>query len=181
MPAGRDATWLYDDAPFVVVAHNTSPDPRFVYANRAAQACFGYDWPTFTSLPSRLSAEAPDRSERQALLDAVARNGFMTGYRGLRIAASGRRFWTLRTASSGSLWAGTASGAGQAATFSSCRDARAPAASRVTSGPSGLAPRPPIAAGRSRRTALLPVRERVAHRSGLVMRRLAGRLLRHAG
>jgi hypothetical protein len=34
------ARWLYEDAPFCVVAHNTDADPRFVYANRAAQQCF---------------------------------------------------------------------------------------------------------------------------------------------
>jgi hypothetical protein len=122
VPAGRDASWLYHDAPFVVVAHDTSPDPRFVYANRAAQACFRYDWATFTSLPSRLSAEAPDRPERQALLDAVAHNGFMRGYRGLRIASSGRRFGI----EDGIVWeltGGDGVRRGQAATFSSWRDA----------------------------------------------------------
>jgi hypothetical protein len=44
-------------------------------------------------MPSRLSAEAPNRAERQTLLDAVSRDGYVSGYRGLRIAKSGRRFW----------------------------------------------------------------------------------------
>ncbi len=91
-PSGSDADWLYNEAPFVVLAHNTEPDPVFIYANRTAQRCFEYAWEEFTSLPSRLSAEAPDRAERQALLDEVARNGFTAGYRGTRIAKSGRRF-----------------------------------------------------------------------------------------
>jgi PAS domain-containing protein len=86
------ASWLYRDAPFVVLAHNTDPDPRFIYANRAAQACFGYDWDEFTALPSRLSAEPMLREERQTVLEAVARDGFITGYSGIRIAKSGRRF-----------------------------------------------------------------------------------------
>jgi hypothetical protein len=93
VPEGQDAAWLYEEAPFAVVAHNTDADPRFVYANKAAQSCFEYSWDEFTSLPSRLSAEAPNRAERAALLEAVTRNGFMSGYRGLRIAKSGRRFW----------------------------------------------------------------------------------------
>jgi hypothetical protein len=92
VPKGKDAVWLYRDAAFAVVAHNTDPDPRFIYANKAAQACFEYSWDEFIGLPSRLSAEAPDRAERQALLDAVAKNGFMAGYRGIRVAKSGRRF-----------------------------------------------------------------------------------------
>ncbi len=85
--------WLYEAAPFGVLAHDTVPDPCFVYANKTAQRCFGYPWAEFITLPSRLSAEAPDRTERQGLLDQVARQGFASGYRGLRIARSGRRFW----------------------------------------------------------------------------------------
>jgi PAS domain S-box-containing protein len=89
--AGPD--WLYEEAPFAVLAHDTSDDPRFFYANRAAQACFGYSWIEFIGLPSRLSAEAPDRAARQELLDAVARDGYIADYRGVRVAKSGRRFW----------------------------------------------------------------------------------------
>ena len=73
VPQGSDAAWLYRDAPFVVLAHGTDPDPRFIYANKAAQACFGYSWDEFLALPSRLSAEPADRAERQTLLDRVAR------------------------------------------------------------------------------------------------------------
>ncbi|KQT50529.1 MEKHLA domain-containing protein [Methylobacterium sp. Leaf456] len=89
---GLGPDWLYGQAPFAVLAHDTSPDPLFVYANRAAQAAFGYDWDEIVGLPSRFSAEAPERAKRQRLLDAVARDGFVADYRGLRIAKSGRRF-----------------------------------------------------------------------------------------
>jgi PAS domain S-box-containing protein len=91
--AQAGAQWLYEQAPFCVLAHNTDADPKFIYANRSAQSCFGYDWDEMIRLPSRLSAEAPDRAERQRLLDAVAAHGFISDYRGLRIAKSGRRFW----------------------------------------------------------------------------------------
>lgn len=84
--------WLYESAPFAVLAHDTSADPLFVYANRAAQRAFGYSWDAFVGMPSRLSAEAPDRAERQRLLDAVARDGFVSGYAGIRVAGDGRRF-----------------------------------------------------------------------------------------
>ena len=90
--ANQDAWWLYNHAPFAVLAHNADPDPRFIYANRTAQGCFEYSWREFTELPSRLSAEAPERAERQELLDAVARDGFASGYQGIRISKSGRRF-----------------------------------------------------------------------------------------
>jgi PAS domain S-box-containing protein len=91
--AGAAARWLYERAPFCLLVHNTAADPRFVYANRAAQACFGYGWDEMTRLRSRQSAGPQDRAERQALIEAVARDGFATGYRGLRVARSGRRFW----------------------------------------------------------------------------------------
>jgi hypothetical protein len=92
VPEGADARWLYEQAPFAVLAHDGSNDPKFTYANTCAQACFGYDWDEIIKLPSRLSAGPADRAERQLLLDAVARQGFMSGYRGVRVAKSGRRF-----------------------------------------------------------------------------------------
>lgn len=92
VPKGKNAKWLYAEAPFAVVAHNTEPDPIFTYANQAAQQCFGYSWEEFMTLPSRLAAEPADQAARQALLDAVAKNGFMTGYSGVRVGKSGARF-----------------------------------------------------------------------------------------
>jgi PAS domain-containing protein len=121
VPRGADADWLYRDAPFAVLAHDTSADPRFIYANKTAQACFGYSWDEFLALPSRLSAEPQDRAERQALLDAVARDGFHAGYRGVRMGNGGRRFLI----EDGVVWELIdARGArhGQAATFASWRD-----------------------------------------------------------
>jgi PAS domain S-box-containing protein len=121
VPCGADAGWLYDAAPFAVLAHDGAADPRFVYANRAAQACFGYAWEEIVGLPSRLSAEAPERAERQRLLDAVARAGFSRDYRGVRVAKGGRRFWIEQAV----VWQLDRDGAvvGQAATFSAWRDA----------------------------------------------------------
>jgi hypothetical protein len=92
VPSGKNADWLYRDAPFAVLAHGTEQDPKFIYANRAAQSCFEYSWDEFMALPSRLSAEAPEQAKRQKLLDRVARHGFLAGYRGVRVAKSGRRF-----------------------------------------------------------------------------------------
>ena len=120
VPPGKDARWLYRDAPFIVLAHGADPDPCFIYANKAAQACFEYSWEEFLSLPSRLSAEPSDRAERQSLLEEVQHHGFMSGYRGLRIAKSGRRF----IIEDGAVWElidrdGTRHG--QAATFLSWR------------------------------------------------------------
>ena len=87
------AHWLYEAAPFCVLAHNTASDPIFIYGNKMAQACFEYSWDELTSIPSSLSADDLNREERRRLLDMVKQNGFASGYRGLRIAKSGRRFW----------------------------------------------------------------------------------------
>ena len=116
------ARWLYEQAPYCVLAHDTEPDPRFIYANRTAQTCFEYTWQELTSLPSRLSAEAPNREERQRLLDEVSRQGFATGYAGLRISKTGRRFWI----EDGTVWqllGKDGAVRGQAATFPRWRDA----------------------------------------------------------
>ena len=117
----QDADWLYRVAPFVVLAHSTAPDPKFIYANKAAQACFGYSWEEFLALPSRLSAEPVDWAERQALLEKVTRDGFLSGYRGVRVAKSGRRI----IIDDGIVWELVDSAGirhGQAATFGSWRD-----------------------------------------------------------
>lgn len=89
----RGPEWLYGDAPFVVIAHNTEPDPVFIYANATAQRRFGYNWGEFTKLKSKLSTGSGEREERQPLLDALTRNGYMVNYRGLRVTRSGSRFW----------------------------------------------------------------------------------------
>lgn len=80
-------------APYVVVSHGVEADPVFNYANLAAQRLFEYPWEKFCQLPSRLSAEPLNQSERQHFLDCVTRQGFMSGYQGIRIAKTGRRFW----------------------------------------------------------------------------------------
>lgn len=116
------AHWLYEDAGFCVLAHDTQADPRFVYANRAAQMLFEYSRAEFIGLPSRLSAEPAEQSERQNLLDQVAQQGFAANYAGIRISKTGRRLWI----EDGTVWQllddrGTLHG--QAAVFKQWRDA----------------------------------------------------------
>jgi hypothetical protein len=42
--------------------------------------------------PSRLSAEFAERADRDRLLQAVARRGFIDDYAGVRVSSTGRRF-----------------------------------------------------------------------------------------
>lgn len=116
------AHWLYEDAPFCLLVHNSARDPRFVYCNRAAQACFEYSWDEMTRLPSRLSAEPVKQAERQELLDLVHSSGYATGYRGLRIAKSGRRFW-IENVTMWQLLDDIGTVCGQAAVYSDWRNA----------------------------------------------------------
>jgi PAS domain-containing protein len=102
VPSGADpATALYQHAA-IVVAHDGAADPRFVYANRAAQALWGYAWQDFVGLPSRLSAPPEQRAVRNRLLDQGRSAGLVTAHDLIRITAGGRRFriaevqlWTL--------------------------------------------------------------------------------------
>ena len=84
-----DLLWSAD---IVVVAHGTEADPVFFYGNRAALQLFEMSFDEFTRLPSRLSAEPDARAARAALLDRVAKDGFVDDYCGVRIAKSGARF-----------------------------------------------------------------------------------------
>ncbi|MEY5024865.1 MAG: hypothetical protein RLZZ244_393 [Verrucomicrobiota bacterium] len=106
---------LYE-APFVVLSHNAEADPVFTYGNLTAQRLFELSWGELTGMPSRFSAELPNREERARLLDTVARCGFMEDYEGVRISKTGRRF-LVRRALVWNLVDGSGNRCGQAATF----------------------------------------------------------------
>lgn len=80
------------EAPHAILAHGTQDDPILFFGNAAALRAFETDADSLTKMPSRLTAEAPLREERQALLDRVTRDGFIDDYSGVRISAMGRRF-----------------------------------------------------------------------------------------
>ena len=102
---GVNTAQALDNAPFVLLSHNTAADPIFTYGNRKALEVFEMEWETLTNLPSRYSAEALAREEREHLLQTVNRQGYIDNYAGVRISSSGRRFlirqaivWNLRDA-----------------------------------------------------------------------------------
>lgn len=102
-------------APFVVVSHDAAADPIFNYGNRTALQLFEMSWQEFTALPSRHSAEPPDREERSRLLTAVSTQGFIENYAGIRVSKSGKRFQIQQVI----VWNLNANGAyvGQAAVY----------------------------------------------------------------
>ena len=113
-PAGL-ARYVYQ-APFVVVAHGTEPDPVLNYGNLAAQQLWEMSWDELTHTPSRQTAEAPLREERARLLAAVTTHGFIDDYAGVRISKSDRRFRIAR-ATVWNLITEKGEPCGQAATF----------------------------------------------------------------
>jgi hypothetical protein len=86
------------------------------YGNQKALDLWQMDWETFTKTPSRYTAEPMERSEREELLAQAKLQGYISNYRGIRIASNGDRFYINRAIiwnvvdQAGNLW-------GQAATF----------------------------------------------------------------
>ena len=76
----------------VVVSHDGAEDPVFNYASKAALDLWEMDWETFTSTPSRFSAEPDEREARAELLRRVTEDGYVDDYCGVRISSSGKRF-----------------------------------------------------------------------------------------
>jgi hypothetical protein len=90
--SGAEMARVLYEAPYGVVSHGMEEDPIFNYGNRAALGLFEYDWQDFIVLPSRKSAEAVNRAEREKLLERVSQYGFVDDYQGVRISATGKRF-----------------------------------------------------------------------------------------
>jgi hypothetical protein len=88
----EQALRLIRNADFAVLSHGSEDDPIFNFANPCALDLFEMDWNTFTHLPSRKSAQAPNREERAWLLEEVTQKGFIANYAGIRISSSGKRF-----------------------------------------------------------------------------------------
>lgn len=110
------AEQLYE-APYILLSHGTQADPIFNFGNQAALQLFELTWTELTQLPSRFSAEAPNREERARLLDQVNRFGFIDNYQGVRISSSGKRF-LIRQATVWNLYDDEDNYRGQAACFS---------------------------------------------------------------
>lgn len=104
------------NAPFVVVSHGIEADPILNYGNRVGLALWEMDAATFIATPSRLTAEAMLREARERSLELTARDGFMSGYEGIRVSATGRRF-RISNVTIWNVTDETGAPAGQAATF----------------------------------------------------------------
>lgn len=104
-------------APFVVISHNTEPDPIFTYGNQTALQLFALTWEEMMQMPSRLSTEPLHQPERQRLLVTAANQGYVDDYGGVRITKTGQRF-LVEQATVWNLLDQTGLCCGQAAMFS---------------------------------------------------------------
>jgi hypothetical protein len=105
------------NAAFVVVSHGVETDPVLNYGNQAALELWELSWDQFIRTPSRLTAEADDRAERETMLESAKHNGYFRGYRGVRISSTGRRF-LVEDALIWNVFDSVGCSIGQAATFS---------------------------------------------------------------
>lgn len=108
-----EAMWR---APRAILAHGLEADPILFFGNRYTLQAFETDVESLLAMPSRLTAEAPLREERQALLDRVTAQGYIDDYAGVRISAAGRRF-RIENAVVWNVTDGQGQRQGQAATF----------------------------------------------------------------
>lgn len=89
--AAEDARRLFE-LPRAVLAHDAQASPRLDWANRAAGVAFDAAPDRLVGLPSVETAPPDAIADRRRLFDALARRGFVTGYSGVRISRTGRRF-----------------------------------------------------------------------------------------
>lgn len=113
--AADEALRLFS-APFAVLSHGTEADPILNYANAVAIGLWEASIEKLMATPSRLTAEAAVQASREHFLKETARRGFVQGYSGIRISATGRRF-SIENVTIWNLASPDGTPLGQAATF----------------------------------------------------------------
>lgn len=90
-------------ADFALLTHRGDADVMLNYGNALALKLWECDWADFTAMSSRETAPGEGRAAREAMMAQVAEKGFVSGYSGVRVSRSGRRFliqdgivWRLR-------------------------------------------------------------------------------------
>ena len=90
--AAVDLQWVHDHAPYGLVAHDGTANPRFTYANRQAQRCLDYPLDDIIGMVSELSSPPDQRASREHYLDRVRKAGYSFNYQGERFSRSGQTF-----------------------------------------------------------------------------------------
>lgn len=93
VPNGAGLADLLLHAEAAILSHDTQADPVFTYGNNRALQLFEISRNELLKLPSRKSAELMERGERLRMLNSVNDKGYIDDYKGVRVSATGRRFW----------------------------------------------------------------------------------------
>ncbi|MDB9315478.1 MEKHLA domain-containing protein [Spirulina sp. CS-785/01] len=88
----EEVAHLLFEAPFVIVSHDSQPDPIFNYGNQKALELWEVTWDQLLQMPSRQTAEEMEQEERALLLKETQEKGFVQNYTGIRISSTKRRF-----------------------------------------------------------------------------------------
>jgi len=111
----HDAERLFA-APFAILSHGTEADPILDYANGTALRLWEMTPEQLLETPSRLTAEPAIREARERLLSEISAKGIYTGYQGVRISRTGKRF-RIENVTIWNVTGSNGAAAGQAAVF----------------------------------------------------------------
>lgn len=89
--AAADARHL-DALPIAVLAHDTATPPVLDWVNRAAAAAFDAAPADLVGRPSAATAPPDAAADRRQLFISLRERGVVTGYSGVRVSLTGRRF-----------------------------------------------------------------------------------------
>ena len=92
LTAEETAEKLYSSSN-VLLSHDGKEEPCFTYANKTAQSLWEIPWTDFIGMPSKYSAEADEREQRELLLREVSSKGYIEDYKGIRVSKTGKRFY----------------------------------------------------------------------------------------
>lgn len=79
-------------APFYLVSIGRENIPIFNYGNQKALELWELTWDEFTRFPSPKSSETKYQEERNRILAESTDKGYKTGFSGIRITSTGKRY-----------------------------------------------------------------------------------------
>lgn len=89
----QNVAQLLWEAPFALMSHDASEDPKVTYANRAGLALFEAEWDEMIGVKSKNTAREEGavnhREERAAMLKEALANGYVDSYTGVRQTIKG--------------------------------------------------------------------------------------------
>ena len=77
---------------FALLSHRGDAGATMNYANRFGLELWETDWAGLIAMPSEATAPAEDVAERAVMMSQVSRAGFVSGYSGRRVSATGKFF-----------------------------------------------------------------------------------------